>query len=114
MEADVVEWRDAMSVEDLRGKGKVGLEIDGNPVMLVWSDDLDRPCAFHDVCIHKQRLLSEGVILNGRIVCPGHQWSYNLDSGYCEARDRYQPTYRARVEDGRVLVDLSAPIDPTA
>src|SRR5919106_4163345 len=53
---------------------------------------------------------SKGVILNGRIVCPGHQWAYDLTSGYCKERDRYQPTYRVDVVDGRVLVDVAGPL----
>lgn len=106
-------WTDVLSVEEVRAKGKVGLVVDDVPLMLVWVPDEDRPVAFYDICIHKQRHLSEGVILNGRIVCPGHQWSYDLGTGYCAARDRYQPTYEARVAGDRVEVDLAAPVDPS-
>lgn len=105
-------WVDVMGAEELRSKGKLGTSASDVPLMLVWLADEDRPVAFHDICIHKQRNLHEGVILNGRIVCPGHQWSYDLDTGYCAARERYQPTYRAEVVDGRVHVDISAPIEP--
>lgn len=105
------DWVDAASVDDVRAKGKLGVVCRDVPLLLVWLEEERRPAAFHDICIHKQRNLSGGVILNGRIVCPGHQWAFDLGTGYCEVRDRYQPTYRADAVDGRVLVDLSAPIE---
>jgi nitrite reductase (NADH) small subunit len=101
------------AVEDLRAKDKLGLVAEGVPLLLVWLAGEDRPVAFHDICIHKQRRLSEGVILNGRIVCPGHQWAFDLATGHCAARERDQPTYRAKVVDDRVLVDLHSPITGT-
>jgi nitrite reductase/ring-hydroxylating ferredoxin subunit len=108
--ATAPEWVDAVGVDELRAKGKLGVVAGDHPLLVVWLPDEDRPVAFHDICIHKQRHLSDGVILNGRIVCPGHQWSYDLTTGHCAARDRYQPTFRAAVVDGRVQVDVSAPL----
>src|SRR5688500_8174151 len=61
--------------------------------------------ALDNICIHKQRELVQGVILNGRIVCPGHQWAYELDTGWCRERERCQPTHAVRIEDGVLYVD---------
>jgi len=44
------------------------------------------------------------VILNGRLVCPGHQWAYELGTGYCRERDRCQPVFPVRVEGDIVYV----------
>lgn len=66
--------------------------------------------ALDNVCIHKQRELVKGVVLGERIVCPGHQWAFRLDSGYEAKMDRHQPTYPVRItDDGRVEVDVSRP-----
>lgn len=104
------EWVDVVAADELKSKGKLGVVAGERPLLLAWLAESERPVAFDDICIHKQRHLSEGVILNGKIVCPGHQWSYELTTGHCAARDRYQPTYRAEVVDGRVRVDISAPL----
>ena len=64
----------------------------------------DHVYALDNICIHKQRELVKGVILNGRIVCPGHQWSFDLETGHEQKMDRYQPCFPAKVEDGTVFV----------
>jgi nitrite reductase/ring-hydroxylating ferredoxin subunit len=38
--------------------------------------------AFENLCIHRERPLAKGVVLNGRIVCPGHQWAFDLATGW--------------------------------
>ena len=60
--------------------------------------------ALADICIHKQRNLSKGTVFNGKVVCPGHQWTFELESGYECDQDAYQPTYDVKVEDGGVHV----------
>lgn len=108
-ESTTTGWVDVVGVDELRARGKLATVQSDVPLLLIWLADEDRPVAFHDICIHKQRNLSGGVILNGRIVCPGHQWAFDLRSGHCAARDRNQPTYRAAIVGDRVRVDLSAP-----
>jgi nitrite reductase (NADH) small subunit len=62
--------------------------------------------AFDNTCIHKQRELSKGVILHGRLVCPGHQWSYELGTGWEAVKQQCQPIYDVVVSaDDIVFVD---------
>lgn len=96
---------DVCSTTELAAAGKLVREVHGVEVLLVWSEGA--PAALNNVCIHRERRLSEGTIFNGRAVCPGHQWSFDLATGYCKERDRYQPSYSARVVDGdRVVIHL--------
>lgn len=95
-------WRQAATVDELKGAGKLRTEVDGTAVLLLWNDGA--PAAMDDTCIHKGRSLFGGVLLNGRIVCPGHQWAFRLDDGYCEARDRCQPVHEVRMDDRSVYV----------
>jgi nitrite reductase/ring-hydroxylating ferredoxin subunit len=101
-------WVDVGSAREVERRRKVVVEHAGRRVVVLWHDGAPR--ALDDVCIHKQKLLSGGVVLGGRIVCPGHQWAFDLDTGHCAARDRHQPVYRAEAVDGRVRVDVSAPV----
>jgi nitrite reductase (NADH) small subunit len=64
----------------------------------------DKVYALADICIHKQRNLSKGTVFNGTVVCPGHQWTFDLETGYECDQDEYQPTYDVKVEDGGVYV----------
>ena len=65
----------------------------------------DRVFALRDVCIHEQRSLSRGAVLNGRVICPGHQWAFDPATGWVEDQERCQPSYAVRVEEGKVYVD---------
>lgn len=64
----------------------------------------ERVYAFQDACVHKDRSLSKGAVLHGRVVCPGHQWAFDLVTGEADDRPECQPTYPAKVEDGHVWV----------
>lgn len=101
-------WVDVTAVQDLERTRKQSVTANGVEVALIWHDGA--PHAFLLHCIHKQRELVDGVVLNGRLVCAGHQWAFELGTGWCKERERCQPTFPVRVEDGRVLVDVD-PVD---
>lgn len=96
-------WIDVAGVEELRKAEKMVVDAPDGPVALFWFEG--RPVALADTCIHKKRELHKGVILNGCIVCPGHQWSFDLDTGYCKVRERFQPSYSVRVDGERIYLN---------
>jgi nitrite reductase/ring-hydroxylating ferredoxin subunit len=101
-------WLDVGDVTDVvkRRKFVIGEGLDAK-VVIVHDNCV---YALDNVCIHKQRELVRGVVLGDRIVCPGHQWAFQLASGYEAKMERYQPTYPVRVTgDGRVEVDVAHP-----
>ncbi len=66
----------------------------------------NRVSAVSNVCQHQNGPLGEGKIVGGCIVCPWHGYEYAPESGaapppFTEA----VPTFRARVENGRIFVD---------
>jgi nitrite reductase (NADH) small subunit len=102
----VADWLAVADLSQLARRKKMQVVVAGVPValFLVGSDVY----ALADTCMHKQRSLSKGALLNGCIICPGHQWEFDAATGYVAAEDRYQPSYDVRVEDGTILV-ASAP-----
>jgi len=40
--------------------------------------------AFHDVCPHAGWKLSDGLVVDGLLECPGHGWQYELGTGRCQ------------------------------
>lgn len=57
----------------------VTVEIGTASVIVVRDDDM-KVAAFHNVCRHRgARMLSEPSGVVGKIVCPYHQWTYELD-----------------------------------
>ena len=84
---------------------KAVIEVDGHEVLVLAHDGAFY--AFANRCIHKQRELAKGVVLNGKIVCPGHQWAFELETGWEAIKQECQPTYPVREVDGTVEVDVS-------
>lgn len=99
-------WVEVTTLAELRKARKLAVNVGERNVGLFWHDG--QVFAFENICIHKQRELTGGVILNGRLVCPGHQWAYELETGWCRERERSQPTFAVKVDGDAVLVDVEA------
>jgi nitrite reductase (NADH) small subunit len=99
-------WVSVGSVADITKRKKVVAEIGGHQV-LVLADDGEF-FALDNICVHRERELVKGVILNGKIVCPGHQWAFALDSGWEAVKQVCQPTHPTRVVEDTVQVRISA------
>ena len=109
------EWVDAASVDELARRRKLLVQVGGRDVVLVQT--AAGPRAIQNICIHRERELIKGTLLGNRIVCPGHQWAFDLDTGYEQKMCRYQPTYDVRVEGDRIHVADEARVvadDPVA
>ncbi|MDX6750136.1 aromatic ring-hydroxylating dioxygenase subunit alpha (plasmid) [Geminicoccaceae bacterium 1502E] len=61
------------------------VQIGRNPVVIVRDDDM-QVRAFHNVCRHRgARLVTEPQGTVGKLVCPYHQWTYELDGSLIHA-----------------------------
>jgi nitrite reductase (NADH) small subunit len=98
----MAEWVAVESMNVLERRRKLLVDVAGRGVALFFVDGQVR--ALDNTCTHKQRELVKGTILGDRIVCPGHQWAFNLETGYEAKKCRYQPVFETRVEDGRIMV----------
>lgn len=96
-------WVEVGTLKELARARKKVVDAGERQIVVLWHGD--RPYALDNICIHQKRELAKGVILNGRIVCPGHQWAYELETGYCKERDRCQPVHPVRIENETVFVD---------
>lgn len=104
--ADVVDWLPVGSVADVRKKKKVVIEAEDRQILVLAHDD--RFYAFDNICIHRERELSKGVVLNGKLVCPGHQWAFALETGWEAVKETCQPTHAVRIDGDELFVSLHA------
>ncbi|MEO8266278.1 MAG: Rieske 2Fe-2S domain-containing protein [Ilumatobacteraceae bacterium] len=107
-------WVVIGTAAELVKRRKTVVEIDGRQILVLAHDG--QFFAFDNICRHQQRELSKGVILNGKIVCPGHQWAFALDTGWEAIKQVCQPTHALRVTGDLVEVcvaPVSAPSVPT-
>jgi nitrite reductase/ring-hydroxylating ferredoxin subunit len=98
-------------VADLAELPRGGLRrklLDGHSLVLARIGDAVYAC--QGTCPHERGDLSQGRVENGRLICPRHLASFDLQDGRCSAGwklDRLR-LYPVRVEDGRIAVDLAA------
>ena len=96
-------WVEVSTVKELSRRRKLKVETEDGGLVVLWHDGC--PYALANICVHQDRELSNGTLLGRRVVCPGHQWAFDVETGYCKERDRYQPVHAARVEGDVVYVD---------
>jgi nitrite reductase (NADH) small subunit len=106
-----VNWVVAGDTAEVSKRKKVTIDVDGHEVLVLAHEG--EFYAFQNKCIHRDRELSKGVVLNGKLVCPGHQWAFALGTGWEAVKEQCQPTYPVRVVDGIVEVDVQAPTAAT-
>ncbi len=99
------DWIEAFTTKELSRKRRLKIETAQGEIAVFWLNDC--PHAMANICVHSERELVKGQIFDNRVVCPGHQWAFDVDTGYCKERDRYQPIHDTVVKDGMVHVRLT-------
>lgn len=102
-ETAVTEWIEVATLKELTRHKKKLVTADGEQIALFYTNG--NVYALQDICIHKQRSLSKGTLLRGRVICPGHQWAFDVETGWVEAQERCQPTYPVKVSGEIVYVN---------
>ncbi|MCW2684351.1 MAG: Rieske (2Fe-2S) protein [Blastococcus sp.] len=107
---DAHSWVHVADLKDLARRRRKQVAVGDRPIALFLVDD--QVFAVDDVCIHQERSLSKGTLLNGQVICPGHQWKFDPRTGEPEDQDGCLATYAVQVtEEGAILV-ASEPVTP--
>jgi len=99
------EWHPVGTAAGITKRRKVVISVDDRQILVVAHEGSFY--AFDNICIHRDRELSKGVILNGKLVCPGHQWAFALGTGWEAVKEQCQPTHAVRVQGGDVFVSIT-------
>lgn len=63
--------------------------------------------AMDNECLHQGGSLGQGMVENGRVVCPWHGWNYDPKTGVAvDHPDQKLKTYPIKVENGEVYIDI--------
>ena len=62
--------------------------------------------AMDNVCPHRGGPLGQGIIENGKIICPWHAWAFDAKTGIAEHTDARVDVYEVKIEGDDVLVKL--------
>ncbi len=75
----------------------------------------DQVYAIEDKCPHKNGPLSQGIVHDGCVTCPLHNWVINLKSGEVLGEDEGAVrTVPVRLENGLILLDIGLPLERAA
>lgn len=100
-------WTDIAALEDIPVRGARIVKTHAGCIAEFRTDG-DEVFATSDRCPHKGGPLSEGIVHGKSVTCPLHNWVFSLETGEAQGADEGQiATYPTRVENGRVLMDLS-------
>lgn len=94
----------AQKSEIKAGKGKV-VEVNGKSIAIL--NDNGKFFAVENECKHVGGPLGEGTCQDGIVMCPWHQWTYDLKTGKNKMDESIKlETYEIKVEGNNLLVNL--------
>ncbi len=108
MNGESIVWIDIGALSDIPPSGARCVEIDDRTIA-VFRDRDDRVYALEDKCPHSQGPLSQGIVHDGCVTCPLHNWVISLASGKAQGADSGSTqTFRVEAKDGRLLLEAGA------
>ena len=104
----MTDWIDIGALDDIPPRGARVVKTARGCVAVFRAHD-DAVFALDDRCPHKGGPLSDGIVHGHSVTCPLHNWVFGLNDGIAKgADDGSVRTHAARVEGGRVMLDVSA------
>lgn len=88
------------------GEGKT---VTAGTLRLALFNDGGEYFAIDDACPHQGASLGEGLLHEGRVICPWHSWIFEVRTGRCP-RETHEPVrnYPTRCSGGSVEINLPA------
>jgi 3-phenylpropionate/trans-cinnamate dioxygenase ferredoxin subunit len=104
-------FQPVVRLDDVPPVGAVAVRVDGRTVAVVRDEEGDLH-AVDDTCSHANVSLAEGEVDGCTIECWLHGSRFDLRTGTPTSLPAIRPidVYPVRVEDGHVLVDVTAPL----
>jgi nitrite reductase/ring-hydroxylating ferredoxin subunit len=101
-----MEFRKAASVNDLKSGEKLGVVLEGEPVLLVCLEN--GYFAIGGKCTHRGCMLSDGMLVGSRIQCECHGSTFELKTGAVVRgpATKSESSYRVRIEGDQIQVEI--------
>ncbi|WP_102223060.1 nitrite reductase small subunit NirD [Acidimangrovimonas sediminis] len=101
------DWRLIGTVDDIPIQGARCVEA-GDTRIAVFRTATDEIFALEDRCPHKKGPLSQGIVHDGCVTCPLHNWVISLSSGTAQGADEGRTaTFPVRVTGRDVYLNLT-------
>ena len=103
-----VKYTKVMKCDDLEiGKSAIILVGDKEIALFNYKGEY---YAIDNTCPHKGGPLGEGRIEEGILICPGHEWRFELKTGWCPQNPELcTEVYPVKIHEGKVYIRLEKP-----
>lgn len=99
-------WKRIAARSDLPGEDEAKEFTLGEKVICI-ANISSQYSALDNVCAHRGGPLGQGVILEGKVVCPWHGWMYDPKTGVPDVDPRFPvAVYPIKIEGDDVLIEL--------
>jgi nitrite reductase/ring-hydroxylating ferredoxin subunit len=99
-------WTRIASRADLPAEGEAKEFTPGDKVICVANVD-GAFSAMDNMCAHRGGPLGQGVVLDGKVVCPWHGWMYDPRTGVPDVNPNLRvAVYPIKVEGEEVLIEV--------
>jgi len=108
------EWHSVATLTEipLRGSRRI---VQGENKIALFRTAEDKVYALKDSCPHAGGPLSAGIVHDGCVTCPLHNWVISLESGQAQGADSGStPTYPVRVVNDQVELKLELAAEVSA
>ena len=106
MNAMTTSWIEIGHLNDIPRQGARCVK-NGETTIAVFRTVDDRVFALEDKCPHKNGPLSQGIVHDGCVTCPLHNWVISLETGEAQGADEGRTaSFPVRVEEGRILLSV--------
>ncbi len=100
-------WYAVGSIADIPRRGARCVR-NGEKTIAVFRTADDRIFALEDKCPHRNGPLSQGIVHDGCVTCPLHNWVIALETGLAQGADEGgTPTYPVRIEGQTIMIGLA-------
>jgi 3-phenylpropionate/trans-cinnamate dioxygenase ferredoxin subunit len=101
-------WADVGGADEVSDSAPLAVFVDGVALIVVRCGDT--LYAVDNMCTHDGETLGEAEVQDCQVICPRHGAHFCLKTGAALTPPAYEPlrTYPARLDNGRVLVELPA------
>lgn len=102
-----LDWRLIGTIDDVPLQGSRCVK-NGETTIAIFRTAKDEIFALEDKCPHKNGPLSQGIVHDGCVTCPLHNWVISLETGMAQGADSGQTTsYPVRVDGRDIYLSLS-------
>ncbi|GHB35236.1 tRNA-(guanine-N1)-methyltransferase [Pseudovibrio japonicus] len=107
MNAQTTTFVEIGSLGDIPIRGSRRVELNGERIA-IFRSAADEVFALKDECPHKKGPLSEGIVHDGCVTCPMHNWVISLETGEAQGADEGRVLrYPVKIKGNMVLLGVT-------